>query len=248
MAKNRIALVTGGSGGLGTAICQSLSAIGYRVVANYHPDFEDSAIQWHKDQRALGFDFDIAPGDVSNSEQCTGMLERVTATIGPVDCLVNNAGITRDARIQKMPVEQWDAVINTNLNSMFYVTKPVINGMLERCHGRIINISSVSGQRGQFGQTNYAAAKAGVHGFTMALAREVASKGITVNSISPGYIGTEMVQAIREDILAQVVEQIPVGRLGKPEEVARMVAFLAHQDAGYITGSDFCINGGLHMY
>lgn len=247
MTVKRIALVTGGIGGLGTAICQALAGIDYRVIANYHPDSAVVATQWQQAQRARGFDFTISAADVSKHQDCLHMLESLQTDIGAIDCLINNAGITRDTRLQKMQPDQWLAVINTNLNSLFNMTHRLVEGMSERGFGRIINISSVSGQRGQFGQTNYAAAKAGVHGFTMALAREVASKGITVNSISPGYIATQMVQTMREDILTQVVEQIPVGRLGEPQEIGRTVAFLAHDDAGYITGSDFCINGGLHM-
>ena len=247
MTEKYNALVTGGTGGLGTAICQSLTGIGYRVTANYHPDFEETAQKWQKWQQSLGFDFALSPADVSNHGACTRMAASLTADFGGIDCLVNNAGITRDARFQKMRIEQWQSVIDTDLNSLFHVTQPLLDGMLERGFGRIINIASVSGQRGQFGQTNYAAAKAGAHGFTMALAREVASRGVTVNSISPGYIATEMVQTMREDVLAQVVGQIPVGRLGEPREIGRTVAFLAHPDAGYITGGDFCINGGLHM-
>ena len=243
MTEKRVALVTGGTGGLGTAICQSLLAIGYRVVANYHPDYEEDAVQWQHAQQNKGYEFTLSPADVSKADSCAAMIE----SIGVVDCLVNNAGITRDSQLKKMPVEHWDAVINTNLNSLFYVTNPVIQGMLDRRFGRIINVSSVSGQTGNFGQTNYSAAKAGVHGFTMALAREVANSGITVNSVSPGYIATEMVQAIREDILEQIAEKIPVRRLGKPEEIGRTVAFLADPDAGYITGADICVNGGLHM-
>ena len=242
---NRVALVTGGMGGLGTAICHALAKEGARVVAAYH---HHDAQTWLQQQKKLGFDFAIYEGDVSDFDSAAKLVASVTEQVGPVEILVNNAGITQDARLQKMTVEQWAAVMHTNLDSMFNVTKQVIDGMVAGGFGRIINISSINGQKGQFGQTNYSAAKAGVHGFTKALAQEVATKGITVNTISPGYIGTEMVMAIPEKIREQIIAQIPVGRLGKPEEIGRCVVFLASEEAGYITGSNLSANGGQHMY
>ena len=247
MSNHRIALVTGGTGGLGTAICLSLANSGYRVLANYHPGFENQALEWHERNNAAGHSFDIIGADVSAPDQCKEMIKSAISQYGSVDCLVNNAGVTRDSQFKKMQLDQWKTVISTNLDSMYNVTRPVIEGMLANSFGRIINISSVSGQAGNFGQTNYAAAKAGVHGFTMALAREVARHGVTVNSISPGYIATEMVSAMREDVIAGIVDQIPVGRMGEPAEIGRAVAFLASEDASYITGSDLSVNGGLYM-
>jgi acetoacetyl-CoA reductase len=244
----RIALVTGGTGGLGTAMCTALADIGYKVVANYYTGLGQQAQEWQEIQQSKGYQFGLVEGDVADFEDCARMVQEVEAEFGPIDCLVNNAGITRDATIKKMSADKWDAVIQTNLNSMFYMTKQVVEGMMDRGYGRIVNISSVNGQKGQFGQANYSAAKAGVHGFTMALAQETARKGVTVNSISPGYIGTEMVMAIAEDVRKQIEATIPVGRLGKPEEIGRTVAFLAAEDAGYITGNDFSINGGLYMH
>jgi acetoacetyl-CoA reductase len=197
--------------------------------------------------RAEGCDIHASEGNVSDWESTRAAFEKVRTEVGEVDVLVNNAGITRDCPFRRMTYEQWHAVIATNLNSLFHVTKQVIDGMLDRGFGRIINISSVNGQKGQFGQTNYSTAKAGIHGFTMALAQEVAGKGVTVNTISPGYIGTEMVRAIRPDVLEKIVASIPVKRLGEPEEIAAMVAWIASEDAAYATGADFSLNGGLHM-
>ncbi len=244
----RIALVTGGTGGLGTAMCIALAEIGYHVVANYYTGLGEQANEWQQQMYERGHEFGLVEGDVANFDDCARMIEQVQAEYGPIDCLVNNAGITRDATIKKMTPEKWDAVIATNLNSMFYMTKHVVEGMMERGWGRIVNISSVNGQKGQFGQANYSAAKAGVHGFTMALAQETARKGVTVNTISPGYIGTDMVMAIPESVRQQIEAEIPVGRLGRPDEIGRTVAFLAHENGGYITGNDFSINGGLFMH
>lgn len=244
----RIALVTGGTGGLGTAMCIALADVGYKVVANYFTGLGEQAQEWQERMHAQGYDFGLVEGNVAEFEDCARMVQEVESNYGHIDCLVNNAGITRDATIKKMTADKWDAVINTNLNSMFYMTKQVVEGMTDRGYGRVINISSVNGQKGQFGQANYSAAKAGVHGFTMALAQETARKGVTVNTISPGYIGTEMVMAIAEDVRKSIEATIPVGRLGKPEEIGRTVAFLAHEDGGYITGNDFSINGGLYMH
>ncbi|PWF24779.1 acetoacetyl-CoA reductase [Corticimicrobacter populi] len=241
----KLAYVTGGMGGIGTAICQRLARDGFRVIAGCGPSRDHE--QWLADQAEQGFSFIASVGNVSDWESTVDAFERIRAEHGPVDVLVNNAGITRDGLFRKMTLDDWRAVIDTNLNSLFNVTKQVIDGMVERQWGRIINISSVNGQKGQFGQTNYSTAKAGIHGFTMALAQEVASKGVTVNTISPGYIGTDMVRAIRTDVLDKIVATIPVRRLGSPEEIASMVAWLASDDAGFATGADFSLNGGLHM-
>ena len=241
----KIALVTGAMGGLGTAICQALAKDGYIVAANCLPNFEPAAA-WLGQQEALGFKFYVAEGDVSDFESCKAMVAKIEADLGPVDILVNNAGITRDKFFAKMEKAQWDAVIATNLSSLFNVTQQVSPKMAERGWGRIINISSVNGVKGQAGQTNYSAAKAGVIGFTKALAAELATKGVTVNAIAPGYIGTEMVMAIREDIRQGIVDTEPMKRLGKPEEIGAAVSYLASELAGYITGSTLNINGGLH--
>ncbi|MCF8191672.1 MAG: acetoacetyl-CoA reductase [Burkholderiales bacterium] len=239
----RIAVVTGGTGGIGTAICKKLAAAGHKVWA---ADILDDAkgAEWVAARKAEGFDFGYVRADVTDTEGCAAAL----AAVGQVDILVNNAGITRDAVFKKLSKVDWDAVMGTNLDSVFNMTKPVIDGMLERGWGRIINISSINGQKGQFGQTNYSAAKAGMHGFTKALAQETAKKGITVNTISPGYIGTDMVMAIKEEIRDQIIAGIPVGRLGKPDEIAALVTYLASEDAGFITGSNVAINGGQHMF
>lgn len=243
----RIALVTGGIGGIGTAICRKLSEDGYTVVANYIAPEEEKAQAWLADERAAGRDVHVAMGDVSDFAACEAMAAKVKAEIGSISVLVNNAGITRDGMFKKMPLENWMAVLNINLNSVFNVTRQFIDGMLAEGWGRVVNISSINGQKGQFGQANYSAAKAGMHGFTKALAQETAAKGITVNTISPGYIGTEMVMAIKEEIRDQIVAGIPVGRLGKPEEIAQLVSYLASEDAAFITGANIAINGGQHM-
>ena len=243
----RIALVTGGIGGIGSCICRQLSNDGYTVVANYIAPEEEKANAWLAEQRAAGHDVHIAVGDVSNFDDCVAMVGNIKESIGPVSVLVNNAGITKDGMFKKMPVENWMAVININLNSVFNVTRQVVDDMLNAGWGRVINISSINGQKGQFGQTNYSAAKAGMHGFTKALAQETAAKGITVNTISPGYIGTEMVMAVKEEIRNQIIAGIPVGRLGKPEEIAKLVSYLASDDAAFITGANIAINGGQHM-
>ena len=242
----RIAYVTGGMGGIGTAICTRLCKDGYTVVAGCGPNStrKDS---WLATMRGQGYDIHASEGNVSDWESTKAAFEKVRAEIGEVDVLVNNAGITRDGQFRKMSKADWDAVIDTNLNSLFNVTKQVIEGMCERGFGRIVNISSVNGQKGQFGQTNYSTAKAGIHGFTMALAQEVATKGVTVNTVSPGYIGTDMVRAIRPEVLEKIVSGIPVKRLGEPEEIASIVAWIASSEGGYATGSDFSLNGGLYM-
>lgn len=242
----RVAYVTGGMGGIGTSICQRLYKDGFKVVAGCGPNSPRRA-KWIEDQKALGFDFIASEGNVGDWESTKQAFDKVKAEIGEIDVLVNNAGITRDVVFRKMTVEDWDAVISTNLTSLFNVTKQVIDGMVERGWGRIINISSVNGQKGQFGQTNYATAKAGIHGFTMSLAQEVATKGVTVNTVSPGYIGTDMIKSIRPDVLEKIVATIPVRRLGQPQEIGSIVAWLASDESGFSTGADFSLNGGLHM-
>lgn len=242
----KIAYVTGGMGGIGTSICQRLAKEGFTVVAGCGPN-SPRREKWLGEQKALGFDFIASEGNVSNWDSTVAAFAKVRADVGEVDVLVNNAGITRDGVFRKMSPDDWKAVIDTNLNSLFFVTRQVLDSMLDRGWGRIINISSMNGQKGQFGQTNYSTAKAGMHGFTMALAQEVASKGITVNTVSPGYIGTDMVKAIREDVLQKIVGTIPVKRLGTPEEIASMVAWLASDESGFATGADFSLNGGNHM-
>lgn len=241
----KIALVTGAMGGLGTAICQALAKDGFVVAANCLPNFEPAAA-WLGQQEAAGFKFYMAEGDVSDFESCKAMVAKIEADLGPVDVLVNNAGITRDKFFPKMEKAQWDAVINTNLSSLFNVTHQVSAKMAERGWGRIINISSVNGVKGQAGQSNYSAAKAGVIGFTKALAAELATKGVTVNAIAPGYIGTDMVMAIREDIRQGIIDTVPMKRLGRPEEIGGAVSYLASDIAGYVTGATLNINGGLY--
>ncbi|PTD97412.1 beta-ketoacyl-ACP reductase [Pseudothauera lacus] len=242
----KVALVTGAMGGLGTAICQSLAKDGMKVVANCLPNFPQKD-EWLAQQKALGFDFVAAEGDVSDYDSCKAMIEKIEAEVGPIDVLINNAGITRDKFFPKMEKGQWDAVINTNLNSLFNVTHHVSPKMAERGWGRIVNISSVNGVKGQAGQTNYSTAKAGVLGFTKALAAELATKGVTVNAVAPGYIGTDMVMAIRDDIRQGIIDTVPMKRLGKPEEIGALCAYLSSEMAGYITGATININGGLHM-
>ncbi len=245
---SRVAVVTGGIGGIGTEICKTLAAQGRQVVATAHVAEADKINSWKEARKAEGYDIAVYTVDVSDFDSCKAMIAQVTAEVGPVDILVNNAGITRDTTLRKMTVDQWSAVIRTNLDSVFNMTKPVVDGMMDRGFGRIINISSINGQKGQLGQTNYSAAKAGMHGFTMALAQETARKGVTVNTVSPGYIGTEMVMAVPEDVRNKIIAQIPVGRLGKPEEIARLIAFLTADDSGFMTGADFSINGGQYMH
>jgi acetoacetyl-CoA reductase len=242
----RLAYVTGGMGGIGTAISRRLCREGFHVVAGCGPG-SPRKDRWLAEMRAEGFEVHASEGNVSNWDSTEAAFAKVRAEHGPVDVLVNNAGITRDCVFRKMTNEQWHEVIETNLNSLFHVTKQVIGDMLDRGWGRIINISSVNGQKGQFGQTNYSTAKAGIHGFTMALAQEVASKGVTVNTVSPGYIGTDMVRSVRPDVLEKIVATIPVKRLGEPEEIASIVAWIASEDSGFATGADFSLNGGLHM-
>ncbi|MDD5249900.1 MAG: beta-ketoacyl-ACP reductase [Rhodocyclaceae bacterium] len=243
----RVAFVTGAMGGLGTAICQAFAKDGYKVVAAYHPEF-DNKDEWLKEQEAAGFkDFIPVAGDVSDIESAKTMVAEAEAKAGPIDILVNNAGITRDRMFAKMEKDQWDAVIATNLTSLFNMTKQVSAKMAERGWGRIINISSVNGVKGQAGQSNYSAAKAGVIGFSKALAQELATKGVTVNAIAPGYVATKMVMAIREDVLKSIVDTIPMKRLAKPEEIGALCSYLASELAAYMTGATLNINGGLHF-
>ena len=242
----RVAFVTGGMGGIGTAVCRRLGAAGHKVVAGCLPDYEHRD-EWLRAMRAEGLKVYAAEGNVENYDSCAGMFYQVRSTVGPVDILINAAGITRDGIFKRMSQNDWYSVINTNLNSVFNVTRQVIEGMVERGWGRIINVSSVNALKGQFGQTNYSAAKAGMHGFSKALAQEVVKKGVTVNTISPGYVETDMVRAIRPDVLASIIEQIPMGRLAQPGEIAGLIGYLASEEAGYITGANISINGGLHM-
>ncbi|KAF1691236.1 beta-ketoacyl-ACP reductase [Pseudoxanthomonas koreensis] len=242
---SRVALVTGGTGGIGTAICRKLADMGHKVATNYRN--EEKARAWQAQMKADGYDIVLVKGDVTSPDEAAAMVKEIEEKLGPVDILVNNAGITRDGTFHKMKADQWNDVINTNLNSVFNVTRPVIDGMRERKWGRIIQISSINGLKGQYGQANYAAAKAGMHGFTISLARENAKLGITVNTVSPGYVATDMVMAVPEEVRAKIAADIPTGRLGKPEEIAYAVGFLVDEQASWITGSNLDINGGHHM-
>jgi acetoacetyl-CoA reductase len=243
----RVALITGGMGGLGETISTKMAVAGYRVVVT-HSRSNPSVEEWLARMRGNGYDFQAHPVDVSDFESCRRCVEQVVKDAGPVDILVNNAGITRDMTFKKMTKADWDVVLRTNLDSVFNMTKQVADGMVERGWGRIINVSSVNGSKGAFGQTNYAAAKAGMHGFTKSLALEVGRKGVTVNTISPGYIGTKMVTAIPKEILeTKILPQIPVGRLGLPEEVAGLIIYLCSNEAAFVNGANIAINGGQHM-
>lgn len=242
---SRVALVTGGTGGIGTAICKRLAGLGHRVATNYRD--EGRARAWQEKLAAEGVEVFLAKGDVASTDEAATMVQAVGATLGPVEILVNNAGITRDGTFHKMSQTQWFDVINTNLNSCYNVTRPVIDSMRDRKWGRIIQISSINGLKGQYGQANYAASKAGMHGFTISLARENAKLGITVNTVSPGYVATDMVMAVPEEVRAKIAADIPTGRLGTPEEIAYAVAFLVAEEAAWITGSNLDINGGHHM-
>ena len=242
----KVAYVTGGMGGIGTAICQRLHQDGFKVIAGCGPtrDFK----KWLDEQKALGYTFYASVGNVGDWQSTVEAFEKTKAEHGMIDVLVNNAGITRDRMFIKMTPEDWQSVIETNLNSMFNVTKQVVADMVEKGWGRIVNISSVNGAKGQAGQTNYSAAKAGMHGFSMALAQELANKGVTVNTVSPGYIGTDMVKAIRPEVLEKIVGSVPVKRLGEPSEIASIISWLSSTEGGYATGADFSVNGGLHMH
>ncbi len=244
---SRVAIVTGGIGGLGSAMCVRLAQAGRRVIAADLGTRVDRIEEFGKEVAEFGDSVSFEPVDVTNPESCAGLVQRVTEKHGPVDILVNAAGITRDSTLRKMTASQWTDVMRVNLDSVFNLSKLVIDGMTDRGFGRIVNISSVNGQTGQFGQTNYSAAKAGMHGFTMALAREVARKGVTVNSVSPGYCETALVMQVPEDVRAKILSNVPVGRLGKPSEIARTVEFLTHDEAGFITGANIPVNGGLFI-
>jgi acetoacetyl-CoA reductase len=248
MAKQRIAVVTGGMGGLGETISTKMADAGYRVVVTYSPS-NTTFRSWLEEMKGRGYSFGAFPIDVVDYDDCARKTATIQAEVGAVDILVNNAGITRDMTFKKMSKGDWDAVMRTNLDSCFNMTKQVMDGMVDRGWGRVINVSSVNGQKGAFGQTNYSAAKAGIHGFTKALALEVARKGVTVNTISPGYIGTKMVTAIPKEILdTKILPQIPIGRLGKPDEVAGLIIYLCSEEAAFVTGANISINGGQHMY
>jgi acetoacetyl-CoA reductase len=240
----RVALVTGGTGAIGTEICRALADRDCRVGALGHPAEADRVGQW---RRQLGFDVAVELCDLGDFEAAGAAIRKLQDALGPVDILVNAAGITRDARLAKMNPQQWREVMSSNLDSVFNATKAVFDGMCSRGFGRIVNISSVNGQKGQFGQANYSAAKAGMHGFTMAVAQEGAAKGVTVNTVSPGYVETPMTAAIKPDVLAKIVASVPAGRMARPDEIARAVAFLCADESGYITGANLAVNGGLYM-
>ncbi len=243
----RVAVVTGGMGGIGEAICVKLSGINFKVCTTYSPG-NTKAQAWLAEMKQKGHNIYAVQVDVADFDSCAKAVKQIEADVGPIDVLVNNAGITRDATFKKMGKADWDAVLRTNLDSVFNMTKAVLDGMVDRGWGRVVNMSSINGQKGAFGQANYSAAKAGMHGFTKALALEVARKGVTVNTISPGYIGTKMVLAVPKEVLdTKIIPQIPAGRLGKPEEVAGLVAYLCSEEAAFVTGANIAINGGQHM-
>jgi acetoacetyl-CoA reductase len=243
----RVVLVTGGMGGLGEAICAKMANAGFRVATTYSPG-NKKVNDWLARMKEKGYDIVAVQCDVTEYESCAQAATEVQEKLGPIDILVNNAGITRDMTFKKMEKPSWDAVMRTNLDSLFNMSKPVVDGMVERGWGRVINVSSVNGSKGAFGQTNYSAAKAGVHGFSKALALEVARKGVTVNTVSPGYIGTAMVTAIPNEVLeSKILPQIPIGRLGRPDEVAGLIIYLASDEAAFVTGANIAINGGQHM-
>ncbi len=248
MHDNKVALVTGGMGGLGTAICRRLQAEGFRVAATYSPG-NATPDAWLAAQRDEGYRFTTYRVDVTDYGDCEWMMQKLLAEMGRLDVLVNNAGITRDRSLRKMTLEDWQAVLRADLDSVFNMSKQAIEPMMAQQFGRIINISSVNGQQGAFGQTNYSAAKAGMHGFTKALALEMARHGVTVNTVSPGYLRTKMVEAVPADVMnGKILPQIPMGRLGEPDEIAGLVAYLVSEDAGFMTGANLAINGGQHMY
>lgn len=244
--QKRVAWVTGGTGGIGTAICRSLADAGYQVVAGYSN--AEKAKAWQEEQKAAGYDLGISYADVTDFDSARKSFEEIQQQYGAVSVLVNNAGITRDGMLKKMQPDQWRDVISTNLDSVFNTSRACLDAMLEQQYGRIINISSINGEKGQMGQTNYSAAKAGMHGFTKALAQETARKGITVNTISPGYIATDMIMKIEEKIRESIRAQIPVGRFGEPEDIARLVVFLADEASSFITGANISANGGQFMH
>jgi acetoacetyl-CoA reductase len=243
----RTALISGGMGGLGETISTKMHDAGYRVVVTLSPANQNSE-KWLADMETRGYRFSAFPIDVADYDSCERGVLRIQQEVGPIDILINNAGITKDHTFKKMTKADWDAVIHTNLDSVFNMTKQVCDGMVTRGWGRIINVSSVNAQKGAFGQTNYSAAKAGMHGFTKALALEVAKKGVTVNTISPGYIGTKMVMAIPSEVLdSKIIPQIPLNRLGRPDEVAGLIVYLCSEEAAFLTGANVSINGGQHM-
>ncbi len=246
--QTRVALVTGGIGGIGTALCERLAKDGYKVVANCHPSEAEAATAWRAARAAEGLDIDTIAADVSSAEDCARMATEIKERHGPVSILVNCAGITRDRTFRKMEQAQWEAVINVNLNSVYNVTRPLWEDMLAQGFGRIVNIASVNGQRGQFGQANYSAAKAGMHGFTMALAQEGAAKGVTVNTVSPGYVETAMTLAMDDKVRDSIISGIPMRRMGTPAEIAAAVAFLVAAENGYVTGINLSVNGGLFIH
>jgi acetoacetyl-CoA reductase len=247
VSEKKIALVTGGTGGIGTAICIGLAEQGRLVIAGYFPPEKEIAEAWQKARKLDGYDIEIVPGDVADFEGSQQMIGDIETRFGCIDILVNCAGITRDKTLRKMEPEQWHAVLRTNLDSAFNVTRHVVDDMTQKNFGRIVNIASVNGSKGQFGQTNYSAAKAGLHGFTKALAQEVASKGVTVNTVSPGYVKTEMTSAMPAEVLESIVSQVPVGRMAMPEEIAHSVCFLTQDQNAYMTGANLPVNGGMYM-
>jgi len=235
-------------GGIGEAISLRLAEAGYRVAVTHSPG-NKKVQSWLEEMKGKGHDIYAVGCDVTDFDSCQEAAKKVEADVGPIDILINNAGITKDTTFKRMKKEDWDGVIRTNLDSVFNMTKPIVDGMVERKWGRIVNISSVNGQKGQFGQTNYSAAKAGMHGFTKALAQETARAGVTVNTVSPGYVGTKMVLAIPKEVLdSKIIPQIPLSRLGKPEEIAALIVYLCSEEAGFMTGSNIAINGGQHMF
>ena len=243
----RIAVVTGANGGLGESMCKAMSDQGHRVVGSYLPADEAGAKAWQEQMKSEGYEFTIYPLDVTDYDHCCSFISSVEQELGAIDILVNNAGITRDSPLKRMQPQQWQEVMRTNLDSMYNMCQPVFDAMCSRGFGRIVNISSLNGEQGQFGQANYSAAKAGIYGFTKAIAKEGARKGVTVNAVSPGFIDTPMVRQIPENVLEGIVAGVPVGRLGQPEEISRAVAFLTAEDAGYITGTNISVNGGVYM-
>ncbi len=247
MSSQKIALVTGGTGGIGTAICIALADQGRKVIAGYFPPEAETALAWQTSHRENGYEFEIVGCDVGDYESSKKMLHDVENTIGAIDILVNCAGITRDKTLRLMTPEQWDSVLRTNLDSAFNVTSHVVDSMSNKGFGRIVNISSVNGQKGQFGQANYSAAKAGLHGFTKAVAQELATKGVTVNSVSPGYVKTEMTDAIPEAVRDSIIQQVPMGRMALPDEIAYVVSFLTDDRNTYMTGANLPVNGGMYM-
>lgn len=244
--KNRIALITGGMGDIGTAICREFIGRGAKVIVGDCVDTDQARI-WQDEQKKLGYQIEFVPMDVTQFDSCLIAAQKIEKDIGPLDILINAAGTINDVTLRRMSLEQWEQVVHSDLDSLFKVTRQFINGMIERGYGRIINISSVNAEKGQFGQTNYASAKAGIYGFTKSLAQEVAKYGITVNSISPGFVESRMVKSIPEDVRNKIIESIPVGRLAKPEEIAWSIAFLASEKSGYLTGTNLSVNGGIHM-